>query len=198
MAHLRACSTMERAQRLECLDKLSRDIPRPPDRSVRGGDNWIISETTSPVNYTPVATRHRAFSQWFRWHLDATLHSLPAVVALNWWSQDRRSPAAAPITPYPTASMTVHRYSLQRLAIVWNWCCVHRRCHTPAAIAPREGHIAIRIFKPIGCRPRRTFLARRTEDGAGEAGRGVQMAARRCRATQLMVIDDGEMNDDRD
>jgi hypothetical protein len=53
MAHLRACSLMEHAARLECLDKLSRDIA-PPDRSARGGDNWIISETTSPVDYTPI------------------------------------------------------------------------------------------------------------------------------------------------
>jgi len=28
----------------------------PPDRSARGGDNWIISETTSPVDYTPIVT----------------------------------------------------------------------------------------------------------------------------------------------
>jgi hypothetical protein len=55
MAHLRSCSLMERAQRMECLDRLSRDIG-PSDRSVRGADNWIISETTSPVNYTPIAT----------------------------------------------------------------------------------------------------------------------------------------------
>jgi hypothetical protein len=53
MAHLRACSLMVRAERLECLDRLSRDIA-PPDRSVRGGDNWIVSETTSPVNYLPI------------------------------------------------------------------------------------------------------------------------------------------------
>ena len=26
------------------------------DRSARGGDNWIISETTSPVDYTPIVT----------------------------------------------------------------------------------------------------------------------------------------------
>ena len=53
MAHLRACSVMERAERLECLDRLSRDIAAP-ERAVAGGDNWIISETTSPVNYTPI------------------------------------------------------------------------------------------------------------------------------------------------
>lgn len=55
MAHLRACSLMEPAERVECLERLSRDIA-PPDRSARGEDNWIISETTSPVNYTPIVT----------------------------------------------------------------------------------------------------------------------------------------------
>lgn len=55
MAHLRACSLMEREQRLECLNRQSRDIA-PPDRSARGVDNWIISETTSPVDYAPIVT----------------------------------------------------------------------------------------------------------------------------------------------
>jgi hypothetical protein len=55
MANLRACSLMEREQRLECLDRLSRNIA-PPDRSAGGGDNWIISETTSPRDYTPIVT----------------------------------------------------------------------------------------------------------------------------------------------
>ena len=32
MAQLRACSLMERAERLECLDKLSRDIAPPRRR----------------------------------------------------------------------------------------------------------------------------------------------------------------------
>ena len=55
LAHLRACSLMERAERLECLDRLAREIAAP-DRAAGGGDNWIISETTSPVNYTPMVT----------------------------------------------------------------------------------------------------------------------------------------------
>src|SRR5260370_17108861 len=53
MAHLRACSLMERAERLEWLEKLSRSIA-PPARPVPGGDNWIVSETTSPVDYAPM------------------------------------------------------------------------------------------------------------------------------------------------
>jgi len=61
MAHLRACSLMERAERLQCLDRLSRDIAAP-DRAAGVGDNWIISETTSPVNYTPMVTA-TAFSR---------------------------------------------------------------------------------------------------------------------------------------
>jgi len=61
MAHLRACSMMEHAERLQCLDRLSRDIAAP-DRAAGGGDNWIISETTSPVNYAPIVTA-TAFSR---------------------------------------------------------------------------------------------------------------------------------------
>ena len=60
MEHLRTCSLMERAERLECLDRLSRNIA--PAQPAQGGDNWIISETTSPVNYTPIITV-TAFSQ---------------------------------------------------------------------------------------------------------------------------------------
>lgn len=53
--HLRACAAMEAAARLECLDKLSRSMV-PSDRRVRGEDNWIVSETTSPIDYTPIVT----------------------------------------------------------------------------------------------------------------------------------------------
>ena len=55
MAELRACSLMEHAERLECLDKLSRKIA-PPTHPGPGGDNWLVSETTSPVDYAPVVT----------------------------------------------------------------------------------------------------------------------------------------------
>jgi hypothetical protein len=55
MAQLRACSLMERADRLECLDKLSRDTA-PQARPALREDGWIVSQTTSPVDYTPIAT----------------------------------------------------------------------------------------------------------------------------------------------
>ena len=55
LTQLRACSTMEQAERLECLDKLSRNIA-PSPRQTPETDNWIISETTSPVDYMPIVT----------------------------------------------------------------------------------------------------------------------------------------------
>jgi hypothetical protein len=51
MAQLRACSLMESAERLKCLDKLSRNIAPPATPEV---DNWVVSETTSPVDYKPI------------------------------------------------------------------------------------------------------------------------------------------------
>jgi hypothetical protein len=64
MDKLRACSLLAPAERLECLEKLSHDIAPPsparPAASPAPGvapaaDNWIVSETTSPLDYTPVA-----------------------------------------------------------------------------------------------------------------------------------------------
>ena len=60
MADLRACSLMEREQRLECLENLSRNIV--PARPAPAAENWIVSETTSPVDYTPIVTA-TAFSR---------------------------------------------------------------------------------------------------------------------------------------
>jgi hypothetical protein len=53
VANLRACSVMEREARMECMEKLSRDIA-PADRPKAVPDNWVVSETTSPVNYAPI------------------------------------------------------------------------------------------------------------------------------------------------
>jgi hypothetical protein len=52
MEHLRACALMEREERLECLDNLSRNIA--PARPAPEANNWIVSQTTSPVDYTPI------------------------------------------------------------------------------------------------------------------------------------------------
>ncbi|MCA1453355.1 hypothetical protein I6F35_09025 [Bradyrhizobium sp. BRP22] len=45
---------MEGAARLECLEALSRKIA-PPGRPAPY-DNWLLSETTSPVDYSPIVT----------------------------------------------------------------------------------------------------------------------------------------------
>ena len=55
MAQLRACSLMERADRLECLDRLSRAVT-PATLPASKEDRWIVSQTRSPVNYSPIAT----------------------------------------------------------------------------------------------------------------------------------------------
>lgn len=54
-AQPRACSVVEKAGQLQCLDKLSRD-PASPLQLALAGDGWIVSETTSPVDYSPIAT----------------------------------------------------------------------------------------------------------------------------------------------
>ena len=62
VADLRACSVMEREERTECLEKVLRNMaptPAPvpaPARPVASADNWVVSETTSPVDYTPIVT----------------------------------------------------------------------------------------------------------------------------------------------
>jgi hypothetical protein len=53
-ARLRACS-LESAARSECLDVPSRPAA-PSPRLALAGDGWVISETTSPIDYSPIAT----------------------------------------------------------------------------------------------------------------------------------------------
>ena len=60
---LRACSVLPQAERLECLDKLSRDLgpplpTQPKTKSTQVGPaagDWVVSETTSPFDYSPIA-----------------------------------------------------------------------------------------------------------------------------------------------
>ena len=51
----RACAPMEGADRVACPDGPS-PAAAPPLRQARAGDGWVISETTSPVDYSPIAT----------------------------------------------------------------------------------------------------------------------------------------------
>jgi len=53
-SRLRGCALTERAGRSECLDKPPRAAPSP--QLALAGDGWIVSETTSPVDYSPIAT----------------------------------------------------------------------------------------------------------------------------------------------
>jgi hypothetical protein len=54
-AQLRDCTPIERAEQMECPDKASRTIA-PAHQAASKADNWIVSQTTSPVDYSPVAT----------------------------------------------------------------------------------------------------------------------------------------------
>jgi len=62
LERLRACSLLAPAERLECLDKLSREmgpsqppVASPAPKVAPAADSWTVSETTSPLDYTPVA-----------------------------------------------------------------------------------------------------------------------------------------------
>ena len=61
---LKACSQFEGMERLKCVDELLQEMA--PDSAQPQGSNWIISETTSPVDYRPqitALTTARASSQ---------------------------------------------------------------------------------------------------------------------------------------
>ena len=63
---LRICSQFEGTERLKCVDELLGEMGEKPDTTSALGPNWIISETTSPVDYRPqiaALTTARASSQ---------------------------------------------------------------------------------------------------------------------------------------
>jgi hypothetical protein len=63
---LKACSQFEGMERLKCVDELLGEMVEKPDSTQPQGPNWIISETTSPVDYRPqiaALTTARASSQ---------------------------------------------------------------------------------------------------------------------------------------
>jgi hypothetical protein len=58
ITRLKSCFLLDGPARTECLERLSRELP---DRDSVGAlppaaDNWIVSETTSPVDYSPIMT----------------------------------------------------------------------------------------------------------------------------------------------
>ena len=54
VGRLKACSQFEGMERLKCIDELLQEVT--PDPAQPQGPNWIISETTSPVDYRPQIT----------------------------------------------------------------------------------------------------------------------------------------------
>jgi hypothetical protein len=61
---LKACSQFEGMERLKCVDELLQEVAPEPAQPQR--PNWIVSETTSPVDYRPqiaALTMARASSQ---------------------------------------------------------------------------------------------------------------------------------------
>jgi hypothetical protein len=58
ITRLKSCFQLDRAAQAECLEKLSRELPgkdvQSPAQPAEG--TWVISETTSPVDYSPMIT----------------------------------------------------------------------------------------------------------------------------------------------
>ena|SRR5882757_154615 len=50
---LKACSQSEGTERLKCIDEVLGEVAERPDAVQPQGPNWIVSETTSPVDYRP-------------------------------------------------------------------------------------------------------------------------------------------------
>jgi hypothetical protein len=58
VVRFKSCLQLEGTARLECLEKLSRDLSTEskPASGPPNGGNWVISETASPVDYSPQIT----------------------------------------------------------------------------------------------------------------------------------------------
>src|SRR4051794_34500241 len=50
---LKACSQAAGAERLKCIDEVFEEMAERPDPAQPQGSNWVVSETTSPVDYRP-------------------------------------------------------------------------------------------------------------------------------------------------
>jgi Type VI secretion system VasI, EvfG, VC_A0118 len=57
IARLKACSELEPAARIACIDPLLKDLSKSsPAPAQQSQSQWIVSETTSPVDYKPQIT----------------------------------------------------------------------------------------------------------------------------------------------
>ncbi len=56
ISRLKACFQLERAQQSKCLESLSRDLAdkKTENSAESAAGNWIVSETMSPVDYSPM------------------------------------------------------------------------------------------------------------------------------------------------
>ena len=174
MADLRTCPLIEREERLECLENLSRNIV--PARPASAADNWIVSATTSPVDYMPIITA-TTFSR------DASSMQL---------SIRCRAGRTELVVAGPIFSRSREDYAIS-----------YRINDDPpmqlAAVPSRRGKSCRPSCDPNRRGPGRAFPAWRTGDGAREARRGVQMATRRSQVTQLVVVElSWEMCHDKD
>ena len=56
IARLKSCSELDSAARTECVDALLEDLSRRDAAPPPSQPSWIVSETTSPVDYVPQVT----------------------------------------------------------------------------------------------------------------------------------------------
>jgi hypothetical protein len=114
MSQLRACAQLEAAARLQCLEKLSKDIAPPPPPAAPPArsppaDNWLITETTSPVDYTPIVVAiRRALAEHDSSIAQLSIHCRsgrtdlvlagPAVVPVDVAAISLRADAGEPVT----------------------------------------------------------------------------------------------------
>jgi hypothetical protein len=58
ISRLKSCFQLERALQPECLEKLSRELPDRNNQNTAepATRSWVVSETTSPVDYSPMIT----------------------------------------------------------------------------------------------------------------------------------------------
>ncbi|MFK4722735.1 hypothetical protein ABIE89_003835 [Bradyrhizobium niftali] len=54
ITQLRSCLQKDHAERLACLNRLTRTTA--PQPRLTPEDEWIVSQTTSPIDYSPIAT----------------------------------------------------------------------------------------------------------------------------------------------